>query len=59
MVSRDTLITGFFALTAVTLWDSATHTTESLTLQLAILVGIGVVVPTLINEIRRQGRETS
>lgn len=48
MVSRDTVITLFSILTAVSLWDTYSGVSDRIVLQLAILLGIGVVVPTLL-----------
>ncbi|WP_380679484.1 hypothetical protein [Salinigranum sp. GCM10025319] len=59
MVSRDTLITAFFALLAVDLWQLSWRTTDNVGVQLGLLVGIGVVLPTLINEARRRRRTRS
>jgi hypothetical protein len=52
LVSTDTKVTAFFAVLGVLVWAASREVTESRILQFAALVGVGVVVPTLVNEWR-------
>lgn len=52
MLSMDTKITALFAVLGVLVWAASRAVTESQPLQFAALVGVGVVVPTLLNEWR-------
>jgi hypothetical protein len=51
-VSTDTKITAVFVVLGVVLWYGSTTVTESQPIQFAILLGVGIIVPTLINELR-------
>ena len=50
--STDTKITAVFVVLGVVLWYGSTTVTESQPIQFAILLGVGIIVPTLINELR-------
>jgi thiol:disulfide interchange protein len=52
VVRSDTKTTAGFVVVAVALWLGAQTVTESAILQAAILLGVGVVAPTLLNEWR-------
>ncbi|SDM52180.1 hypothetical protein SAMN04487949_1947 [Halogranum gelatinilyticum] len=52
MVSRDTKVTAVFALLGTALWLVAGQLTDVQWIQWAVLVGVGIVVPTLLNERR-------
>lgn len=52
LVSMDTKVTAVFAVLGVLVWAASRAVTESQLLQFAALVGVGVVVPTLLNEWR-------
>lgn len=54
MVSTDTQITAGFVVLGVLLWYGTTHTTDSTVIQFAVLLGIGLVAPTVVNEWRRR-----
>ncbi|WP_202911789.1 hypothetical protein [Natrialba swarupiae] len=54
MVSTATKITGVFIVIAVILWYASLSVTENTIVQAAVLLGVGVVIPTLINEIRSE-----
>lgn len=52
MVRSQTKVTVVFVIFAVSLWLVARTLTESTAIQAVILVGIGVIAPTLFNEWR-------
>jgi len=52
MVSTDTLIVTVFAVLGLTLWYVSQSVTDSSAVQFAVLIGVGVVLPTLINQWR-------
>jgi len=52
-ISRDTQIGALFALLAIPSTYATATVTDSLPLQFAVLIGVGVVVPTLLTERRR------
>jgi fatty acid desaturase len=52
MVSSDTKVTAAFVVAALVLWLLAQRFTDSSWVLLAILLGIGVVLPTALNEMR-------
>jgi len=52
LVSTDTKITAIFVVLGDALWYGSTTVTESRPIQFALLVGVGLIVPTLINELR-------
>ncbi|WP_169330568.1 hypothetical protein [Halogeometricum pallidum] len=54
MVSRDTKITAAFVVVALALWLLAGQFTDSSLVLFGILLGIGVVLPTALNEIRNR-----
>jgi len=51
-VSTDTKITAIFVVLGVVLWYGSMTVTESRPIQFALLLGVGLIVPTLINELR-------
>jgi hypothetical protein len=51
-VSTDTKITAVFVVLGVASWYGSRAVTESRAVQAAILLGVGVVAPTLLNEFR-------
>jgi hypothetical protein len=53
LVSTDTKITTVFVVLGVILWYSSTTVTESQPIQFALLLGVGIIIPTLINEFRK------
>jgi len=53
LLSTETRITATFVLLALAGWYLVRGTTDSTVVEAAVLIGIGVVVPTLINEWRR------
>ncbi|WP_460923391.1 hypothetical protein [Salinarchaeum chitinilyticum] len=52
LVSTETKITGLFVTVALVLVFGTTAVTDSQWVHIAVLLGVGVVVPTLINEWR-------
>jgi hypothetical protein len=52
-VSTDTKITAVFVVLGVVLWYGSRTVTESQPIQFALLLGVGIIVPTLINEFRK------
>lgn len=54
MVSRDTKVTAAFVALAFVLWLPAQEFTDSSWVLLAVLLGIGVVLPTALNEARNR-----
>ncbi len=52
MVSKDTQIVAIFVVLAVVLWYGSMAIIGDTILSLAILIGVGIVLPTLINEWR-------
>lgn len=57
MVSTDTKIVAIFVILGIVLWYASMSVTESMVIQGAILLGVGVIVPTLINEWRTPPNE--
>ncbi|WP_340102288.1 hypothetical protein [Salinibaculum salinum] len=57
MVSTDTKIVGVFVVLGVVLWYASTTVTDNMALQGTILIGVGVILPTLINEWRTPTNE--
>jgi len=51
-VSTDTKITAIFVVLGVVLWYGSMTVTESRPIQFALLLGVGLIVPTFINELR-------
>jgi hypothetical protein len=54
LITADTKITLPFVLLAIVLWIGATRVTESAVLQAGVLLGVGVITPILITELRRR-----
>lgn len=52
MVSTDTKIVAVFVILGIVLWYASMTVTESVVIQGAILFGVGIIIPTLINEWR-------
>ena len=52
MVSTRSKITAGFVVMAIALWYVSGRVTENFALRYAILVGIGLVAPVIINEVR-------
>lgn len=52
VLGTDTKITLLFVVFAVVLWVGVGTVTESRPLQFAVLAGVGIIAPTLVNEIR-------
>ncbi|MDS0297729.1 hypothetical protein NDI76_03115 [Halogeometricum sp. S1BR25-6] len=52
MVAPDTKVTAAFVVLSLLLWLLAGQFTDSSWILLGILLGVGVVVPTLVNEVR-------
>jgi len=50
MVSRDTRITLLFVVLGTTLWLVSSQFVDSEWVQWAILIGVGVLVPTILTE---------
>lgn len=57
MVSTDTKIVGVFVILGIVLWYGSTTVTENMALQGAILLGVGLILPTIINEWRTPTNE--
>lgn len=57
MVSTDTKIVAVFVILGIVLWYASTTVTESMAIQAAVLIGVGVIIPTLINEWRKSTNE--
>jgi hypothetical protein len=53
LVSTDTKITAVFVVLGVVFWYGSTTVTDSQIVQFGLLLGVGIIVPTLINEFRR------
>ena len=53
LVSTDTKITAVFVVLGVVLWYGSTTVTDSQPIQFALLLGVGIIAPTLLNELRR------
>ena len=53
LVSTDTKITAVFVVLGVVLWYGSTTVTENQFVQFALLLGVGIIAPTLLNELRR------
>lgn len=54
MVSTSTKITAMFIGLAVVLWLGAIQFTDDTIIQGIILIGVGIILPTAINEYRQQ-----
>jgi len=52
MVSKETQIVAVFVILGIALSYASTTVTESTVVQIAVLIGVGVIAPTLINEWR-------
>lgn len=52
MVSTATKVTTLCIVLAVVLWYTTTKTTDNTLIQLAVLIVVGVVLPTTVNEWR-------
>jgi hypothetical protein len=52
LVSTETKITAVFVALGVVLWSGSAAVTESQPVRFAILLGVGVIAPTVINELR-------
>jgi hypothetical protein len=52
LMSTETKITAVFVVLGVALWYGSTTVTESQPIQFALLLGVGIIVPTVINELR-------
>jgi hypothetical protein len=52
LISTDTKITAVFVVLGVASWYGATRVTDSQLVQFALLLGVGLIAPTLINEWR-------
>lgn len=59
MVSTSTKITALFIVLAVVLWFGATQFTDNTIIQGILLLGVGIIIPTAINEYRRQKTTTT
>ena len=57
MVSKNTRIMGVFVIVGIVLWYASTTVTENMAIQGAILLGVGIILPTLINEWRTPTNE--
>lgn len=57
MVSSETKVVGVFVILGIVLWYASTIVTESMIVQGAILFGVGIIIPTLINEWRTPTNE--
>ena len=53
LVSTDAKITAVFVVLGVILWYGSRTVTESQLIQFALLLGVGIIIPTLINEFRK------
>ncbi len=53
LVSTDTKVTALFVVLGLASWLGARRVTDSHLVQLVVLFGVGIVVPTLINEWRK------
>lgn len=51
-VSSDTVVTAVFVVLAVVLWTVSRTVTDSQPLQFALLLGVGIVLPSIVNELR-------
>ena len=52
LLSTDTKITAIFVVLGVVSWYGVASVTDDQRIQFAVLLGIGIIVPTLINEWR-------
>lgn len=52
LVSTETKIAAVFVALGVVLWYGSAAVTESQPVRFAILLGVGVIAPTVINELR-------
>lgn len=59
MVSTNTKITALFVVLAVALWFVASQFTENTLIQFAVLLGVGAILPTLVNEWREQSQASN
>jgi hypothetical protein len=51
-VSTDTKITALFVVLGLVVWYGSRFVVESRLLRFALLIGVGVIVPTLLTELR-------
>ena len=59
MVSTSTKITALFIGLAVVLWLGTIQVTNDTTIQGFVLLGVGIILPTAINEYRRQNADNT
>ena len=52
LLSADTRTTAVFVALGLVLWYGSTTVTESQPVQFAVLLGVGVIAPTLLNQRR-------
>ena len=52
ILSTDTKITAVFVVLGTALWYGSTTVTDNDLVHFALLLGVGIIVPTLINEFR-------
>jgi hypothetical protein len=52
LVSTDTQVTALFVVLGLVSWLGVRRVTDSQLVQLVVLFGVGVIVPTLVNEWR-------
>ncbi|WP_247003232.1 hypothetical protein [Halosolutus gelatinilyticus] len=54
MVSTETKIVAIFVVLGIVLWYGTMAATDSAVAQGVVLLGVGIIVPTIINEWREQ-----
>lgn len=59
MVSKNTLTTLGFGVAGIAVWYASGSVTQQTTFRIGVLILVGVLVPTLINEWRDQKRGTA
>lgn len=59
MVSTNTKITALFIGLAVVLWLGTIQVTDDTIIQGIVLLGVGIILPTAINEYRRQNADNT
>jgi thiol:disulfide interchange protein len=59
MVSINTKIAALFVVLAIVLWLVTSQVTENTVIQFAVLLGVGAILPTLINEWREQSEASN
>jgi hypothetical protein len=52
LVTTDTKITALFVVLGMALWYGSQTITSNDLVQFALLLGVGIVIPTIINEVR-------